>query len=214
MRPEVHPDTKKIAIIDDHKIFLEGVKLLIGDMLAGAQILSFEQPQPILSALKGGDVFDLIICDLVMRPMNGIRVSAAIRERNRTVPILILSGITASDPTNQLIDIGVNGFVHKSLGHDVLAEAISVLLAGGSYFPSDAPDNETSDNSFCAVPKLSERHMDVLQLLAGGATNKEISAALQISENTVKTYMRQLFQELGANTRTACAHKAQFLGLI
>lgn len=214
MQSEIYPDTKKIAVIDDHKIFLEGIKLLIGDMLADAQIMSFEQPQPFLSALENRETFDLVICDLVMRPMNGILVSAAIRERDQRVPILILSGITASDPTNELRDIGVNGFVHKSLGHEVLAEAISVLLAGGSHFPSDAPSDETSNHPFPAVPKLSERHMDVLQLLAGGATNKEISSALKISENTVKTYMRQLFQQLGATTRTACAHKAQLLGLI
>lgn len=203
-----------IAIIDDHQIFLDGFELLINDMKNDAQVSSFQEPQNFLTAMKNGENFDLIICDLVMKSMNGMSVSAAIRETDATVPILILSGMTASDPTQKLKQIGVNGFVHKSLGYEALATAITTLLSGASHFPdetfSHGPEFEVREE----VPKLWDRHMDVLQLLAGGATNKEISDALQISENTVKTYLRQLFNELGANTRTACVHKAQLLGII
>jgi len=161
-------------------------------MKIGAQVSSYQDPHDFLSALKDGATFDLIICDLVMKSMNGTHVSAEIRKRNAVVPVLILSGITASDPTENLKQLGVNGYVHKSLGYDVLANAICTLLAGGSHFPDDTLTDRLDLESSGAAPILWDRHMDVLQLVASGATNKEISSTLQISENTVKTYMRQL----------------------
>lgn len=205
----------KIAVIDDHQLFLDGVKLLINDMTLQAEVSGFQDPQKFLDTFKDGQKFDLILCDLIMKAINGIDVAAFIRARDPSVPVLMLSGITASDPTARLRDIGASGFVHKSSGYDELSNAIVALLAGESYFPGCALENqEATGDHDPAAPNLWGRHMDVLNLLASGATNKQISATLKISENTVKTYMRQLFRELDANTRTACVHKAQVLGLI
>ena len=203
-----------IAIIDDHRIFLDGFELLIENMDIEANVSAYEDPQCFIEDLKKGTQFDLIVCDLVMKSMNGLSVSAAIRGHDASVPIIVLSGITAGDPTADLRRLGANGFVHKTRGYDVLIEAISTVMAGGLFFSNDGLEERQQKVTCHTIPQLWDRHMDVLHLLSGGATNKEISAALDISQNTVKTYLRQLFHELDVKTRTACVHKAQLLGLI
>ena len=138
----------------------------------------------------------------------------------------MLSGINTAPPINEVRRLGGNGFVHKSAEYDKLHEAIRTVIAGGTYFvdglgdslisASNSPANSQLDqgDTVISAPKLAPRQSEVLGLIAEGATNKDIAKALSISENTVKTYLKQIFIELGVNKRTACVRKAQMLGLL
>lgn len=216
----------KIAIIDDHRIFLDGISLLVDGMEDAFDVVGFDVPADILNAVSSGAKFDLVICDLIMDAMNGLAFVAAFRTFSKTTPVLMLSGINTASPLEELKRLGGNGFVHKSASHDVLKEAIKTTLAGGYYFTSDIEGLHTEyktlspsfgeDESFDdkTIPQLATRQIEVLKLIANGATNKEISQSLSISENTVKSHLKQIFLALGVNKRTACVRKAQMLGLI
>lgn len=219
-------DQIKIAVIDDHRIFLDGISLLIDGMEEDFTVESFNAPLEFLKNAESGKTFDLVICDLIMNAMNGLAFVAALRTHSKTMPILMLSGINTAPPIEDVKRLGANGFVHKSAENEVLKKAIETVLGGGTYFTEGLGDSaiETPtkidgsewDAAYNgkAMPKLAHRQIEVLRLIGEGATNKEISETLNISENTVKTHLKQIFRELGVNKRTACVRKAQTLGLI
>lgn len=216
-------DRVKIAVIDDHQIFLDGVSLLVKSMDERFEVCGFSAPMTLLSEVKTGAKFDLVLCDLIMNSMNGLAFISALRAHAKTLPILMLSGINTAPPLAEIKRLGGQGFVHKSVDNQNLLSAIQTVLAGGTYFADgleagkiNAPIAIAQDGMDDPVvtPQLSGRQMEVLGLIANGASNKEIARTLSISENTVKTYLKQIFLELGVNKRTACVRKAQMLGLI
>jgi len=218
--------TINIGIVDDHRIFLEGISLLIKDMSQDYSVECFFSPLDILPSLENTLRFDLLICDLIMSSMNGLAFISTVRERSKTLPILMISGIATSPPVQDMRRLGGNGFVHKSASNDRLRTAIQSVLSGQPYFVDglgdsldeigprgNAEDIHPADE-ITILPRLPPRQLEVLRFIANGATNKDIAALMTISENTVKTHLKQIFQALGVNKRTACVRKAQILGII
>ena len=190
------------------------------------EVNGFDAPSELLQKIENGNVYDLVICDLIMNAMNGLAFIAALRSHSHKIPILMLSGINTAPPIEELKRLGANGFVHKSVDNQILLDAIKTVIAGGSFFADgleacainriDVQTRNSLDEVYDVkpLPKLGARQIEVLRLMANGATNKDISNALTISENTVKSHLKQIFLELGVNKRTACVRKAQTLGLI
>ncbi|MFK7843142.1 MAG: response regulator [Sphingorhabdus sp.] len=220
-------DTKnvKIAIVDDHQLFLTGLALVIQDMEGRFEVTTFEAPLELLDAIQRGEVFDLVLCDLIMNTMNGLAFIAALRSAS-SIPVLMLSGINTAPPIEEMRALGAQGFVHKSIDNDGLSNAIQTILYGNDYFANpqlddakphsavygDTERHEYSDTD--TVPILTVRQLEVLQLISGGASNSEIATQLSISPNTVKSHLKQLFDVLQVNKRTACVRAAQNYGLI
>ena len=216
-------DQIKIAVLDDHRMFLEGVSMLVSSLDERYSVSNFHVPVELLKALEGGAHFDLIICDLIMDQMNGLAFVTAARSHTKKVPILMLSGINTSPPIAEMVSLGADGFVHKSSGNEILAEAVASLLSGKRYFGDFEPPKvdpysgmDEADDALMIepLPTLGKRQLEVLKMIAHGASNKEVSNTLEISENTVKSHLKQIFIALGVNKRTACIRKAQTLGLI
>ena len=214
-----------IAVVDDHKLFLAGFSLLLERLGRPCDVTTFDTPVPLLAAVSEGDAFDLVICDLLMNGMNGLAFVSALRS-NSSVPVLMISGINNPPPIAEMRNVGAQGFVHKAADDDVLLDAIDCVLGGGLFFPeanaslSDVPTAKFGDvadvygDGMGAVPTLTARQLEILRLISGGAANKEIARALDISENTVKTHLKQIFELLRVNKRTACVRAAQSLGIL
>ncbi|WP_262690544.1 response regulator transcription factor [Kordiimonas aestuarii] len=219
-------DTVKIVVLDDHRMFLDGISMLVESMAPHYAVSNFHMPVNLLGSLENNTQYDLIICDLIMDQMNGLAFVAAARAHNKRVPILMLSGINTDPPIAEMVRLGASGFVHKSADNETLQRAVESLLAGGSFFEgyeklggmSAEPVDSVRFDEACALtdplPSLGKRQTEVLKMISQGASNKEISNRLAISENTVKTHLRHIFTALGVNKRTACVRKAQALGLI
>lgn len=214
----------KIAIIDDHQMFLDGISLVIGNSARNCQVFPFQKPLMMLEALERGDDFDVIICDLIMGNMNGLAFIRALRSQS-SIPVLMLSGIGSSPPTEEMRRLGAQGFIHKSADNETLSAAVDSVLGGGEYFDDMAMEASGSSDQFGSVEQFEEidevrgselttRQIEVLQLMAQGATNKEISETLNISPNTVKSHLKMIFDLLKVNKRTACVRVAQAHGLV
>lgn len=216
----------KVAILDDHTIFLDGISVLIGEFDGLYHIEAFTDPIALLQRVSADDTFDVIICDLIMKAMNGLAFLAALRSHTKTTPLIILSGTNSTPPIDEIIRLGGNGFVHKSVDQGVLKDAIQSVASGQSYFEDGFGDStretimtpslscERTKDADMPLPDLAERQREVLRYIAQGASNKEIARALDISENTVKSHLKNIFVALDVNKRTACVRKAQMLGLI
>lgn len=201
-------------------MFAEGFKVMLTQAGRDYAVSEFDDPVAFLEAFSAGERFDLVIVDLVMRGMNGLALLSALRGLRSTTRVLILSGITSEPPLADMKRLGASGFVHKSANMDVLLEAVDRVVSGGKYF-ADAPEADEAgdggDAEWAAmdeIPKLGPRQIEVLHLMGQGATNKMIAETLEISENTVKSHMRSIFDAMGVRTRTACVRKAQILGFL
>ncbi len=215
-----------IAIIDDHQIFLDGVSLLIEGICSSYVVEQYNAPLDVLRHIQSGKTFDLLICDLIMNSMNGLALLSAMRSNTQTIPTLMLSGINTAPPVADVKRLGGNGFVHKSAKPAILRKAIQTVLAGEDFFDDGLGDSladivparldecgiDMSNGN--VTPNLGPRQIEVLKLIANGDTNKAISETLCISENTVKTHLKQIFRKLGVNKRTACVRQAQMLGIV
>jgi DNA-binding NarL/FixJ family response regulator len=216
--------TVNIALIDDHRMFLDGLREVINSLSADYKCQSYASPRHAISEIEDGRVFDLIVSDFVMEEMNGIALILALKARQCDVPVLIVSGIDTLPPVEKVLQNGAMGFVPKSAPTEILATAISTALRGDIYLPTELwsvmEKNPTSRH--VPVPQagsedadlIGPRQIEVLKLVAEGYSNKRISDVLAISENTVKTHIKQIFRQLNVTRRTACVSKAQALGLL
>ncbi|MEE2565053.1 response regulator transcription factor [Hyphobacterium marinum] len=212
---------RKIALVDDHRLFADGFRSLLTQSDIDCEVTVYDEPAGFLEAFAGGEPPDLIVLDLVMRGMNGLALLAAVRGQRKSARVLMLSGITSAAPVNEMKRLGASGFVHKSADTAVLLDAVETILGGRTYFQDVAEAGLVDDGGdsgdwagAAELPQLGPRQLDVLTLMGQGVTNRDIAEALDISENTVKSHMRAIFESLQVRTRTACVRKAQALGFI
>lgn len=196
----------KIALIDDHSLFLDGVSRLVALIDPSFDIETFNDGNVFLDNIANGNVPNVVLCDLTMKPMNGLEVLSNLGALTRSVPVIILSAIDNAKIAETAKAAGAFAFLSKSVSSDDLEVAIWSALGVGKKFKT-APDA-------AKAPQLTDRQMDIVRLISTGHTNKTASDQLGISENTVKTHLRQAFLQLGVTKRVECVEKARALGLI
>ena len=196
-------DKIKILIIDDHPLMRRGIKQLIeleknfevvGDAGSGNEGIAL--------ALKTQP--DLIILDLNMKGLSGLDTLKSLRNEDVDARIVILTVSDAKNDIFALIDAGADGYLLKDTEPDTLLGQIK-QIAQGEVILSDSIKDLLLERSSSQDPihALTDREMDVLQLIAKGLSNKQIAAQLFISEETVKVHIRKLLRKLNVHSRVA-----------
>lgn len=213
-------DDVRIAIIDDHALVLDGLVKTLQGFASAPHVTGAASPTEILDRIDAGEVFDLVICDLIMDGMNGLAFLGTLKTRRIHVPVLLMSGMALDPPLQQMRSLGAKGFIHKSADLATFEKSINELIAGRTAFPDDnviqLPKvlDPFERDELSAINSLTDRQKEVLKALANGATNSEISDRLSISPNTVKTHIKHIYQAMGVSRRTACVKKARLYGVI
>ncbi|HVH93874.1 MAG TPA: response regulator transcription factor [Nocardioidaceae bacterium] len=198
----------RVAVVDDQELFRRGLTMLLGveediDVVgeAGDGIAATE--------LAATAVPDVILMDVRMPKRSGIEACVAIKEAAPTARIIML---TVSDEEADLYDAvknGASGYLLKDSSIDEVAQAIRVVADGQSLIsPSMAiklldefKQMSRSDRQQVPTPKLTDRELEVLKLVAQGLNNREIAKRLFISENTVKNHVRNILEKLQLHSR-------------
>ena len=197
----------KILIADDHPLFREAVRDVVGHIMAarGWEHVCQEatETKALFAAVDEDDDFDLILLDLVMPGSNGMSDLVALRDAAPGTPIVVISSASDAATVRQAVTCGASGFVPKSAPKDQLHRALSEVLAGGVYFPGQdtPPLPRRRDEPDSPSGPLTGRQIAVLALLAKGKSNKQIANELDISENTVKAHMTSILRKMGVTTR-------------
>ncbi|WP_439236114.1 two-component system response regulator NarL [Lonepinella koalarum] len=192
-----------ILIIDDHPLMRRGIKqlialednfLVIGEASNGNDGISL--------ALRNEP--DLIILDLNMKGLSGLDTLKALRNEGVDARIVILTVSNAKNDIFSLIDAGADGYLLKDTEPDILLKQIK-QIAKGEMILSDSIKDLLLARSPSQEPihSLTERELDVLQLIATGLSNKQIAHQLFISEETVKVHIRNLLRKLNVHSRVA-----------
>lgn len=190
----------RILIADDHEVVREGLKQIVHKINPFSDIDEAASGTDTLSLLEK-NVYDLAIMDISMPGKSGLDVLQTLKDRNRKVPVLILSIHAEEQYAVRALKSGASGYLSKSSVYRELATAIDTILSGGRYIsPSLAAHllSDTSDGtSRLPHDKLSTREFQVMCMLARGRSVNEIANDLCISNKTVSTHRVRIMAKMG-----------------
>jgi two-component system, NarL family, nitrate/nitrite response regulator NarL len=194
--------TLRIAMIDDHQIVLDGLKLLLQDEPGFTIVAECSRGEDMLAEFDRQPI-DILLTDVMMPGMNGPELCRRVRAAFPLVKILALSMSGQGEMVRELIeDADINGYLLKNVGRAELVAAIKKIAEGGQYF-SEQVLNEMEKLSATAkseaTVQLTNREIDVIKCIEKEMSNKEIAETLFISERTVETHRKNIFRKTGAN---------------
>jgi DNA-binding NarL/FixJ family response regulator/signal transduction histidine kinase len=216
--PAVPAGPIRVLLVDDHPLAREGLRRLLEDRddmaVVGEASDGLEGVERALALQP-----DVILMDLQMPRLSGVGAVQALREQWPEARVLIVTTFAQDEHLFEALRAGARGYLLKDAGPEALASAIKTVHEGGSLVqPMMAARlldrfGEMATRERLAEP-LTEREIEILQLAAGGARNKEIADQLVISEKTVKNALSRLYGKLGAGSRSEAVARGRALGLL
>src|SRR3954447_24609542 len=208
-----HPastDAIRVLIVDDHALFRRGL----------IQVLLFEDGIEVVGEGEDGDdairkaeelAPDVVLMDVRMPRVSGIEATRRLAEALPTTKILMLTVSDEEDDLYEAIKAGAAGYLLKEISIEEVADAVRSVMQGQTLItPSMASKLIQEFNNLARraeerysfpTPKLTDRELDTLKLVAQGLTNREIGEELSISENTVKNHVRNILEKLHLHSR-------------
>ncbi|MFO7274872.1 MAG: response regulator transcription factor [Bacillota bacterium] len=203
----------RVVVVDDHHVVRAGLVALLRQA-PGLEVVgeagNGQEALDVVEATKP----DVVLMDMQMPVMNGVEATRQIRARFPDVEVLVLTTYDDDELIWGGIQAGAKGYLLKDAPPQQLLEGIETVARGQSLLSPEIAAKLVQVISQGGPARqegaegLTERETEILRLIASGAANKEIAAALFISENTVKTHISNLFQKLGARDRTEAVTKA------
>ncbi len=207
----------RVLVVDDHIIVRRGIRALLATEEGIEVVGEAEDGEKALERIRALRP-DVILLDLLMPRMDGIEVTERVMAENPEARILVLTSFAADDKVFPAIKAGALGYLLKDTGPEALVRAIRQVHRGeSSLSPAIARKvlqelSRPSDRPPTAEP-LTEREMEVLQVVARGMSNQEIAEELVISEATVRTHVSNILGKLHLASRTQAALYALREGL-
>lgn len=202
-----------VLIVDDHPVVRTGLRAVI-DARDGISVVG--------EAATGEDAIklavhlepDVVLCDLRLGPgMDGVATTAALRALDRPPAVLILTTYDRDAEILGAIEAGAAGYLLKDVPPDTIVDAIRTAARGDMFLTPELATRVVRGMR-TTLPRLTERELDVLRLLATGASNKEMARALFVTEATVKSHLVHIFTKLDVDSRARAILVARETGLI
>jgi two-component system NarL family response regulator len=202
----------RVLIVDDHALFRRGLEMVLDEEndieLVGQASDGAEATQRAAESLP-----DVVLMDIRMPRSSGIDACRAMKEAAPSTKIVMLTISDEEEDLFEAIRAGASGYLLKDIPLDEVAEAVRAVHGGQSLispsmagkllteFATLARRNEEEPPQQVPAPKLTEREMEVLKLVAKGMNNRDIAKELFISENTVKNHVRNILEKLQIHSR-------------
>jgi len=213
----------RVLLVDDQRLMRDGLRTLlelegdleiVGEAADGAQALqAFQRLRP-----------DVVLMDVRMPTMDGVEATRLLTQGWRDARVIILTTFDDDEYVFDGLRAGARGYLLKDVSGQELAEAVRTVAAGGALIEPSVARKVLAEFSRLAPPAklgtdglpepLSDRELEILQLLAQGLTNREIAWQVSLAEGTVKNYVTSILGKIGARDRTQAALRAHELGLI
>lgn len=206
----------KLLVADDHAIVRDGIVSLLRSMpdfeVTGTASNGFE-----VLELAGKQPVDVCLLDISMPGMDGIETARQLCQSNPGIKIIMLTTYSDREIISELVHIGVSGYLLKNSDKEELAEAIHRVMKGRHYFSEDIEkiilEGLTEKRAPEIVP-LTDRELQVVQLLAKEYTNDKIAEELHISFRTVETHRKNIMQKAKAHNLAGLLKYAYGNGLL
>jgi two-component system NarL family response regulator len=200
----------RLVVVDDHPAFRMGLTALIdgepdmlvvaesGDGRAAVEIFRREKP-------------DIVLMDLRLPGFSGVEAIIALRKEFPACRVIVVTTYDADEDVYRAIQSGAKSYLLKDMSKEEMVQTIRAVHAGHEPLPAVVASRLANRSQ---REELNRREMEALQLLVRGRSNKEIASALFISEDTVKSHLKNLFHKLGVQDRTEAAITAIRLGIV
>ncbi|MDE2398921.1 MAG: response regulator transcription factor [Burkholderiales bacterium] len=216
----------RTLIIEDHLLVSSGFRLLLAEFTPIENIVECANGVAAMIKIRESN-FELVLLDWNLGHAEGPAGAPLIREIKAAQPaarVVIVSGDTRPETVHAAIEAGAAGYIFKDTDPAHLVDVLRILQRGGTYLPELAladrdgrRDRAETESGFGArrgelreigivFPRLTPRHVDVLNCLVRGMSNKEIARQLDITDGTVKQHLMAIFRELGVDNRTEAVY--------
>ncbi|HUD43436.1 MAG: response regulator transcription factor [Dokdonella sp.] len=210
-----------VCLVDDQNLVRQGIRSLlelsdairvVAEASDGAQaVATIPEVKP-----------DVVLLDMRMPGMSGLDVLNALAPRGLLPPTIILTTFDDDQLVLAGLKAGARGYLLKDVSLEQLVDAVKVVAAGGSLVAPVVTQRlltglERMNNDFTSLDRpdpLTERETEILRLMAGGYSNKEIAGSLNVAEGTVKNHVSNILSKLGVRDRTRAVLKAFELGIV
>jgi DNA-binding NarL/FixJ family response regulator len=203
-------DVTRVLIIDDHPMVARYTMNEVAVIRPDAAIVAAGSLEEAERHIEQHGPPDYVLLDLMLPDCQGLSGLVRLRRLVPSAVIGVVSGETRPDVMRDCFLQGARGYLTKSTGADEFTAALRKLINNGFFYPPEAADPVPARSSH----RLTQREVQVLQALAIGKVNKQLAAMMSISESTFKTYLRSVYEKLGARTRVEAVRRAVELGLV
>jgi len=209
----------RVLIVDDHPVVRHGLNNLlsghadievVGEAEDGAQVLL------LIPDLKP----DVILLDIKLKGQNGIEAARRVRNTYPQIKILILTTYDDDEYVHEALEVGVEGFLLKSVSHETLPDSIRAVKRGEKLLSPRLISNVVTNYSKLAQEHakresgLTDADLQILNSIAEGATNKDLAEQFYLSEATIKRRIQEILEKMGVNNRAQAIAEAVRRGWI
>jgi DNA-binding NarL/FixJ family response regulator len=207
----------KILGVDDHVLIREALRGVLRELKSGATVLEAADCKEAMLFIKEHADIGLVLLDLNLPDRDGFSVLAELREQYPAISVVVLSAQQDRGSVVKALELGALGFIPKSAQRAVMLTALELVFAGGIYIPPEIlsrgqalpPPQAATKPSVAGMPRvlpsnieLTERQLEVLNLMMQGKSNKAICRVLGLAEQTVKNHITAILNALGVTNRT------------
>jgi DNA-binding NarL/FixJ family response regulator len=216
-------DAIRILLVDDQALFRESLALLLNaqpDLEVVGEAANGQAALQQAAALRP----QVVLMDLRMPVLDGVAATRRLRADHANVQVIALTTFDDDEDVFAALRAGAIGYLLKDVSGETLFAAVRAAARGESFLPPSIATKVVAGITRMAEPPqarqqplphpLSERELEIVRLLAQGATNREIAAALVVAEGTVKNHLTNILGKLGARDRAQAALLARDLGII
>jgi two-component system NarL family response regulator len=204
------PERIRVLLVDDHALFRRGL-LLVLESEDGIEVVGEAEDGE--EAIRKAEELapDVVLMDVRMPRVSGIEATQRLAESLPTTRIIVLTVSDEEDDLYEAIKAGATGYLLKEISIEEVADAVRAVMQGQTLIsPSMASkliaefanlSKVASQRTSVPAPRLTDRELDVLRLVAQGLTNREVAEQLFIAENTVKNHVRNILEKLHLHSR-------------
>lgn len=212
-------DTITVLIADDHPVFRDGLKTLLASV-TGIEFVGEASTGSEALDMVARTNPDVVVMDLHMPEINGIEATRRLAQTHPHIRVLVLTMFEDDDSVFSALRAGATGYVVKGAGQAVVLRAIEAVGQGEAIFDSSIARKVLNYFSGLgklvsaqAFPELTSRERELLELIAGGLSNKSIAQRLFLNEKTVRNHVSNIFSKLHVADRAQAIVKAREAGL-
>ncbi|MCF6360715.1 MAG: response regulator transcription factor [Cyclobacteriaceae bacterium] len=194
-------NTKKIFLVDDHQMFLDGLESLLNDVKTITIVGKASNGKEALELIDKS--VDVVLMDISMPEIDGIEFNRLIKLKYPDINTIAISMHNDAKILDKLIRGNINGYLLKNAEKNELLEAINTVSDGDNYFSEEVKRTYQDslfkrENTQDQAPQLSKRELEVLGEIINELTTKEIAEKLFISQHTVESHRKNMLSKLGA----------------
>jgi DNA-binding NarL/FixJ family response regulator len=206
--------TLKTLIAEDHTLVSQGLEVMLS-MAEGIDLVGVVANGAAAVERAEREQLDVILMDVNLgKAMNGIEATRLIKEKAPSTRVLILTMFTDPGTVAEAVKAGADGYLSKGASKEVVVQAIKDVAAGKSVLDPNVTEGIFGRIGGRDPQALTDRELTVLQELTHGKSTREVAEHIHVSEETVKTYLKQIFRKLEVHDRTEAVSEAFRRGLV